>query len=69
MARLPDSYGWSKAPIGHHLKGPHNKTLAHVWPGKDGLWRGLRIGEGEAILGPFQNEHQAMDAVVAKVVQ
>jgi len=62
------TYGWQPAAIGFHLKGFRGRVLAHVWPVKDGKYRGQIIGS-EEVLGPFDDEHAARQATASRLGQ
>lgn len=75
MAR-PSAYKWEKPKIngfGWHLSGFRGKKLAHLWQGKDGLYRAfvfLKLWdkvETEA-RGPWTREEDAMNALVDEMI-
>jgi hypothetical protein len=61
---LPPPNRWEPAPVGWWFIGKFHRKLAHVWPGSDGLWRGVTFdtnGNASEISHPFLTEDAALN--------
>ncbi len=58
---------WTRVDIGSVLQLENGTWLAHVWKGRDGLWRASTCSRKAEIHGPYGSESEARTAIAERV--